>query len=157
MQADDGRVVSNFIVQALLNKPITINGDGSQTRSFCYVDDMMRGIEALMSADAPLTIPINLGNPNELSVLQLAHLILELTASRSRISFRGLPQDDPTRRKPDISRANELLNWKPSVPLQDGLSKTIAYFDDLLIKGQLEMAVINQTRLVANRNRKAAS
>lgn len=157
MQADDGRVVSNFIVQALMGQPITINGDGQQTRSFCYVDDMVRGITSLMGAAPPLSQPVNLGNPNEMTVLALAHLVLELTASRSRISFRGLPVDDPTRRQPDISRARQLLKWEPEVALEDGLCKTIDYFDDLLMQGRLKTAVINQARVAVTGNRKAAS
>lgn len=157
MQIDDGRVVSNFIVQALQNHPITINGDGGQTRSFCYVDDMIRGIVALTTNAEPLPMPINIGNPNELSVLDLAHLILDLTGSSSSLVFQGLPQDDPTRRQPDISRAKQFLDWEPTVELSDGLSKTIAYFDDLLMKGQLEMGVVNKTKLLSTGNRKAAS
>lgn len=157
MQVDDGRVVSNFIVQALLNQPITINGDGQQTRSFCYVDDMMRGIVSLMAATPPLSKPINLGNPNEMSVLELAHLVLALTGSRSTISFRGLPVDDPTRRQPDISRARRVLKWEPKVALEDGLRKTIDYFDDLLMKGRMETAVVSKASIAVTRNRKAAS
>lgn len=157
MRADDGRVVSNFIVQALLNQPITINGDGRQTRSFCYVDDMIDGIASLMQAAPPLTRPINLGNPQELAVLDLAHLVLELTGSTSKLSFRGLPVDDPTRRQPDIGRARQLLDWQPKVSLEEGLNKTIAYFDELLVKGQIEAAFINKTNVIATAKRKAAS
>lgn len=157
MQVDDGRVVSNFIVQALMNQPITVNGDGQQTRSFCYVDDMIRGISSLMSAAPPLSQPINLGNPNEMTVLELAHLVLELTGSRSTISFHGLPVDDPTRRQPDISRARQLLNWEPKVALEHGLQKTIEYFDDLLMQGRLTKAVISKAGIAVTGNRKAAS
>lgn len=132
MLPNDGRVVSNFIVQALLNKPITIYGDGSQTRSFCYVDDLVRAFRALMATSDSIVGPINLGNPGEFTVLQLAHLVIELTGSRSRIVFEPLPIDDPVRRQPDISRAQKLLDWSPQIPLREGLLKTISYFDELL-------------------------
>jgi UDP-glucuronate decarboxylase len=132
MHPNDGRVVSNFIVQALLGKAITIYGDGSQTRSFCYVDDLVEGLVRLMSTPDSVTGPINLGNPVEFSVLELAAIILELTGSRSRIDHRPLPQDDPRQRQPDIAKAQGLLGWKPTTPLRDGLIKTIAYFENLL-------------------------
>jgi UDP-glucuronate decarboxylase len=132
MQPEDGRVVSNFIVQALLNRPLTINGDGSQTRSFCYVDDLIAGICALMGSPRAVTGPVNLGNPGEFTMLELADLVLELTGSSSKLVFNGLPKDDPVKRCPDISRARRLLNWEPKVGLREGLEKTIAYFDDLL-------------------------
>lgn len=134
MQPQDGRVVSNFIVQALLNQPLTIYGDGSQTRSFCYVDDLITGIRALMASPEDLIGPVNLGNPGEFTVLQLAEQVIELTGSKSEILFQPLPQDDPVKRQPDITRARQHLNWAPQMPLQEGLVHTIAYFDDLLSK-----------------------
>ncbi|HLD25929.1 MAG TPA: UDP-glucuronic acid decarboxylase family protein, partial [Candidatus Andersenbacteria bacterium] len=126
MHPDDGRVVSNFITQALQNKPVTIYGDGSQTRSFCYVDDMIEGLMRMMAADA--TGPVNLGNPEETSVKVLAEKVIALTHSSSTIVSRPLPTDDPRQRQPDISRAKELLNWQPTAPLAEGLPRTIAYF-----------------------------
>lgn len=127
MMADDGRVVSNFIVQALHGAPITIYGDGSQTRSFCYVDDLIEGFVRFM--DQKETIgPMNLGNPREFTMLELAELILKMTGSKSSIQFRPLPQDDPKQRKPDISVAKEVIRWEPAVELEEGLEKTIAYF-----------------------------
>jgi UDP-glucuronate decarboxylase len=135
MHPNDGRVVSNFIVQALNGEPITLYGDGSQTRSFCFVDDMIEGFVRLMASPVEITGPINLGNPIELSMRQLAERILELTGSKSEIVFRPLPQDDPTQRQPDITRARELLGWEPRVPLDEGLKQTIFYFDGLLSRG----------------------
>lgn len=132
MQANDGRVVSNFIVQALSGRPITIYGDGKQTRSFCYVDDLIDGLMRLMGTGDEITGPINLGNPNEFTMIGLAEIIIELTASKSLIEFKPLPTDDPRQRQPDIGRARDTLRWSPSVPLREGLTKTIAYFDDLL-------------------------
>ena len=132
MQESDGRVVSNFIVQALRHEPITLYGDGSQTRSFCYVTDLVEGIRRLMDTDAAVTGPINLGNPDEYSVLELARLIKQLTHSRSPIVFKPLPGDDPQRRCPDISQAQALLNWQPTTRLRDGLTRTIDYFDRML-------------------------
>jgi UDP-glucuronate decarboxylase len=126
MHPDDGRVVSNFIMQALQNKPITVYGDGSQTRSFCYVDDMIEGLLHMM--DAEVIGPINLGNPAELSVLSLAERIIELTGSTSTIDTRELPVDDPKQRQPDITLAKKHLGWEPSVPLEEGLKQTIDYF-----------------------------
>jgi UDP-glucuronate decarboxylase len=129
MAANDGRVVSNFIVQALRGEPITIYGDGSQTRSFCYVDDLIEGIFKLtLKDDVPLG-PINLGNPNEFTMLELAEKIVKLTNSNSKISLLPLPSDDPKQRKPDITKASETLDWSPMVQLQEGLSKTIQYFE----------------------------
>lgn len=128
MDADDGRVVSNFIVQALRNQPLTVYGDGSQTRSFCYIDDLVEGIIKMMGTDDSITGPINLGNPAEFTVLQLAHLVLQLTESKGEIQFRPLPEDDPKRRKPDITLAKQILRWEPMVDLRDGLIKTIEYF-----------------------------
>lgn len=132
MHPDDGRVISNFIVQALRGDPITLFGDGSQTRSFCYVDDMIDGCVRMMATEPQITGPVNLGNPVEISMLQLAQLIVRLTASRSRIEHRPLPADDPKQRQPDIRLAAELLDWKPTIVLEEGLRRTIAYFDALL-------------------------
>ncbi len=132
MHPNDGRVVSNFIVQALKNEPITLYGDGSQTRAFCYVDDMIEGFLRMMDAPDEITGPINLGNPVETSVAELAKLIVELTGARSRIVYRPLPVDDPIQRCPDISQAKRVLEWQPQTPLRPGLQRTIAYFDTLL-------------------------
>ena len=134
MHPNDGRVVSNFIVQALMSEPITIYGDGSQTRSFCYVDDMVNALVGLMNTSDDFTGPMNLGNPGEFTILELAELVLEMTNSKSEIVFKPLPQDDPVRRQPDISLAKEKLGWTPKIKLQDGLVKTIEYFDHLLIQ-----------------------
>ena len=132
MHPNDGRVVSNFIVQALTGQPITIYGDGSQTRSFCFVDDLVDGLTALMATPDEVTGPVNLGNPEEISVLQLASTVLEMTGSRSALIRRPLPNDDPAQRQPDTRMARALLGWNPRVSLRDGLAKTIAYFDGLL-------------------------
>jgi UDP-glucuronate decarboxylase len=132
MHPNDGRVVSNFIVQALKGEPLTVYGDGSQTRSFCYVDDLIEGLVRLMASPPELTGPINLGNPEEFTILELAELVRELTGSRSPIVFRPLPQDDPVRRCPDISRARTLLGWEPKTPLREGLVQTIAWFRRVL-------------------------
>jgi len=132
MHPNDGRVVSNFIVQALKGKPITIYGDGSQTRSFCYVDDLVEGLLRLMSAPPETTGPVNLGNPTEFTIKQLAELAIEMTGSKSTLTYLALPQDDPKQRQPDITLARERLNWQPTMPLREGLAKTIAYFDRLL-------------------------
>jgi UDP-glucuronate decarboxylase len=132
MHPNDGRVVSNFIVQALRGEDITIYGDGSQTRSFCYVDDMVEAMLRMMETPAGLTGPINVGNPVENTMLELAEEVLRLTASRSHLVFRPLPQDDPRQRRPDISAAQRELGWQPTVPLRDGLERTIAYFRTLL-------------------------
>jgi UDP-glucuronate decarboxylase len=131
MHPNDGRVVSNFIVQALKGDDITIYGDGSQTRSFCYVDDLVNGLIAMMATEISVTGPINLGNPTELSVGELAASIIKLSGSDSKITFKSIPQDDPKRRKPDISQASNLLNWAPSIELVSGLKQTIAYFESL--------------------------
>jgi UDP-glucuronate decarboxylase len=131
MHPEDGRVVSNFIIQALKNEPITVYGDGSQTRSFCYVDDLVQGLIRLMNAEGDVTAAVNLGNPHEVTIRQLAELIIDLTGSRSRIDCRPLPQDDPRQRRPDIRRARELLKWEPRVGLETGLKRTIAYFQPL--------------------------
>ncbi len=132
MRPDDGRVVSNFIVQALRGDPITINGSGQQSRSFCYVDDLIEAVLEFMESEADFTGPVNLGNPSELTMLDLARKVIELTGSRSALVFRPLPDDDPVRRCPDISLAKEKLGWGPRTMLDDGLVKTIAYFDELL-------------------------
>jgi len=132
MRPDDGRVVSNFIVQALRGAPITINGSGQQSRSFCYVDDLAEGALEFMASEADFTGPVNLGNPSELTMLDLARKVIELTGSRSALVFRPLPDDDPVRRCPDISLAKERLGWAPRTTLDDGLVKTITYFDGLL-------------------------
>ena len=132
MHPNDGRVVSTFIVQALINEPITLFGDGSQTRSFCYVDDLIGGLVALMNSPADFTGPVNLGNPTELSVKALAERIIELTGSKSELVFRPLPNDDPKQRQPDISLAQEVLEWAPSWDLDDGLMRTIEYFEAML-------------------------
>ncbi|MFT6343725.1 MAG: UDP-glucuronate decarboxylase [Paraglaciecola sp.] len=132
MHPNDGRVVSNFIVQALKGQPITIYGNGSQTRSFCYVDDLIEGFIRLMNSAYGVTGPINLGNPNEFNMLELANMVIDLIGSSSELVFKPLPQDDPKQRQPDTSLAKELLNWKTNIPLQNGLKKTIEYFDCLL-------------------------
>jgi UDP-glucuronate decarboxylase len=132
MQIRDGRVVSNFIVQALRAQPLTIYGNGEQTRSFCYVDDLIEGLLAFMDAPREVRSPMNLGNPQEFTVQELAELVIELTGSRSRVVFRPLPHDDPRQRCPNIELAAQQLNWRPLVPLRVGLSRTIAYFDRML-------------------------
>jgi UDP-glucuronate decarboxylase len=132
MHPNDGRVVSNFIVQALQNKPITIYGDGSQTRAFCYVDDLIEGFVRLMAAPDDVTGPINLGNPGEFTIKQLAEMTVQMTGSKSKLEFRALPEDDPKQRRPDITVAGRVLDWKPTVKLEDGLRKTIEYFDNFL-------------------------
>ena len=132
MHPNDGRVVSNFIVQALRGEPISVYGKGRQTRSFCYVSDLIDGVVRLMASDEDFTGPVNLGNPSECTVLELAEQILELTDSRSEIRFEPLPSDDPARRCPDITLARAMLEWQPKVPLREGLRKTIEYFEELL-------------------------
>ena len=132
MMPDDGRVVSNFIVQALKGEPITIYGDGMQTRSFCYVDDLIEGFIRLMRADDKITGPINLGNPNEFTIRQLAETILKLTGASSNLIENPLPEDDPMQRCPDISYAKEILEWQPAIELEEGLERTISYFKSVL-------------------------
>jgi UDP-glucuronate decarboxylase len=132
MNIYDGRVVSNFVVQALKNEPITIYGDGTQTRSFCYVDDLVDGLIRLMNSSEDVTGPINLGNPEEYSMLDLAKLIIELTGSKSQIVHKPLPQDDPTRRRPDITKAKEILGWQPTTPVRQGIGRAIEYFRRVL-------------------------
>jgi UDP-glucuronate decarboxylase len=132
MHPNDGRVVSNFIVQALREEDISIYGDGSQTRSFCYVDDLIEGLIRLMNSTDGFTGPVNLGNPVEFTILSLADSVIKLTGSQSRISYKPLPSDDPTQRQPDISLARAALEWQPFIQLEEGLGKTIAYFSKLL-------------------------
>ena len=132
MNPNDGRVVSNFIVQALQNKPITIYGDGSQTRSFCYVSDLIEGMIKFMDSDKTITGPMNIGNPNEFTMLELAELVLRLTSSQSKIIFKPLPEDDPRQRQPNISLAKNKLGWEPKIKLEDGLKETIKYFREVL-------------------------
>ena len=132
MHPNDGRVVSNLVLQALRNEDITIYGDGSQSRAFCYVDDLIEGFLRLMATDPKVTGPINLGNPGEFTIRQLADLIIELTGSKSRIVSRPLPPDDPHQRRPNIDKAKDLLDWEPNIDLQTGLKKTILYFDRYL-------------------------
>jgi UDP-glucuronate decarboxylase len=132
MHPNDGRVVSNFIMQALQGKAITLFGDGSQTRSFCYVDDLIEGIVRLMATDDNITGPVNLGNPNEFTIRELAEKVIELTNSKSGIVFRPLPSDDPMQRQPNIDEARSRLNWEPMIQLEEGLRKTIRYFEQML-------------------------
>lgn len=132
MNPEDGRVVSNFIVQALRNELITIYGDGSQTRSFCYVDDLIEGFVRLMNSDPEITGPVNLGNPCEFTMLELANLVIELTGSSSKITYMDLPQDDPRQRQPDIGCAKRALGWKPLIQLRDGLTQTVEYFKGVI-------------------------
>ncbi len=141
MHPNDGRVVSNFIVQSLLGKTLTIYGDGAQTRAFCYVDDMVDALVRLMATPEAVTGPVNIGNPEEFSILELAKLTIELTGSRSRIEHRPLPENDPRQRQPDIARAREALGWAPSTPLKDGLARTIGYFERLLAEPGVRAAV----------------
>jgi UDP-glucuronate decarboxylase len=146
MSIDDGRVVSNFIVQALRGEPITIYGDGSQTRSFCFVDDLVEGMIRAMDAE-DFTGPVNLGNPGEFMIRELAEKVIELTGSKSTIQQRPLPSDDPTRRRPDIALAKEKLGWQPSVSLEDGLKRTIPYFKEVLAGDDPERPRIGSAEL----------
>ena len=132
MHQNDGRVVSNFIIQALNNQDITVNGDGTQTRSFCYVDDLVDGIIKMLDTPDEITGPINIGNPTEFSILELAEKIIELTKSKSKIIYKNLPQDDPKRRNPDITLAKKILKWHPVININEGLNKTIEYFKSIL-------------------------
>ncbi|MGH6923845.1 MAG: UDP-glucuronic acid decarboxylase family protein [Propylenella sp.] len=134
MHPNDGRVVSNFLVQALTGRDITIYGDGSQTRAFCYVDDLIDGVVRMMATPPDVTGPINIGNPAEFSILELANLTIELTGSNSKIVHMPLPEDDPRQRQPDISRALKVLKWEPTTPLRKGLSRTVEYFERLFAK-----------------------
>ncbi len=142
MRPDDGRVVSNFIVQALTHQPITIYGDGLQTRSFCYVDELIDGLIRLMRSDDAVTGPINIGNPVEFTMIELAELVIELIGSRSELQHMPLPIDDPRQRRPDIRQAEQVLGWKPVTPLREGLVKTIAYFEDALSRGSDRAAAL---------------
>jgi UDP-glucuronate decarboxylase len=139
MRPDDGRVVSNFIVQALQDEPLTIYGDGQQTRSFCYVDDLVDGLMKMMASPDEVLGPVNLGNPGEFTMLELAEAVKRLTNSRSRIVHEPLPQDDPKRRQPDITRARAVLGWQPMVQLEQGLLRTIAYFESQLSRGPVQL------------------
>jgi len=132
MSQNDGRVVSNFIVQALKNQPITIYGKGDQSRSFCYVSDLVDGIYKLLTLAEPITTPINLGNPNEFTILELAKSVIEVTGSKSEIIYKALPQDDPKQRRPNISKAIELLDWQPEIELLEGILKTVDYFKSVI-------------------------
>ena len=132
MHPNDGRVVSNFIIQALLGRDITVYGEGQQTRSFCYVDDLVDGIIRMMETSDDITGPVNIGNPAEFSIRELAEIVIDVTGSRSKIVGRPLPADDPRQRQPDIGKARKLLGWAPHTPLKDGLARTIAYFEGLL-------------------------
>ena len=144
MHPNDGRVVSNFIVQALLGRDITVFGDGRQTRSFCYVDDLIDGLVRLMNSGDDLTGPVNIGGPEESTVLELATLIIDLTGSRSHIVHRPLPQDDPRQRRPDISKAKDALGWSPRISLRDGLVRTIEYFEGLLKDETIQRHAFNE-------------
>ena len=137
MHPNDGRVVSNFIVQALKGKPITIYGNGAQTRSFCYIEDLVEGLIKLMQSPAKTTGPFNMGNDGEFTIIELAEKILEITGSKSELAHKPLPEDDPKQRQPNLSLTKEKLNWQPKISLQDGLVKTIEYFDGLLKEGRL--------------------
>jgi len=132
MNPNDGRVVSNFIVQALRGEDITMYGDGNQTRSFCYFEDNLDGMMALMAYDGTLPTPVNIGNPGEFSMLELAEKVIQMTGTTSKIVFQDLPQDDPKQRKPDIAKAKEFLNWEPTIRLEEGLQKTIDYFRSIV-------------------------
>lgn len=140
MLPNDGRVVSNFVVQALKGKDITIYGEGQQTRSFCYVDDLIEGFLRFMGTDGTVTGPINLGNPHEFTIRELAERVIELTGSSSSLVFKPLPQDDPRQRQPEIRKAREVLGWEPTVTLDEGLAKTIHYFDELLSSTQVDVS-----------------
>ena len=144
MHPNDGRVVSNFIVQALLGRDITVFGDGQQTRSFCYVDDLIDGLMRLMDTADEVIGPINIGNPKEFTMLELASLVVEMTGSRSRIVHRPRPQDDPRQRRPDISKANDVLKWVPQIALKEGLVRTIAYFEELLRDDAVRPFIIHE-------------
>jgi UDP-glucuronate decarboxylase len=132
MNPEDGRVVSNFIVQALRGQDITIYGQGQQTRSFCYVDDLIEGFLALMESPTEITGPINIGNPSEFTMIELAEIVLEMTGSKSKLVYMDLPEDDPKQRRPDITRALTQLGWQPKIDLRAGITRTITYFDGVL-------------------------
>ncbi|ODU69887.1 MAG: NAD-dependent dehydratase [Novosphingobium sp. SCN 66-18] len=141
MHPHDGRVVSNFIMQALTNQDITIYGDGKQTRSFCYVDDLIEVIIRMMASPSDFTGPVNIGNPGEFTMIELAEMVIDLTNSKSKLVFCDLPADDPKQRRPDISRAKEKLDWEPKIPLKEGLVKTIDYFDSLIKSNEMPMNI----------------
>jgi UDP-glucuronate decarboxylase len=149
MHPNDGRVVSNFIVQALLGRDITVYGEGMQTRSFCYVDDLIDGLVRLMSTPTEVTGPVNIGNPAEFKIIELAQMVLDLVGSRSRIVRRPLPENDPKQRQPDISLAQELLGWKPRVALKEGLTSTIGYFERLLSDSNLRAQLTKEASVTA--------
>ncbi len=156
MHPNDGRVVSNFIVQALTGEPITLYGDGLQTRSFCFVEDLIEGFVRFMAAPLGVTGPINLGNPSEFTIRALAEMVIELTGSRSQIVYRPLPQDDPMQRRPDISLASQQLGWAPAVPLREGLARTIAYFDTMLSGRTVHALPAGRAAMYARRDVAAA-
>jgi UDP-glucuronate decarboxylase len=145
MHPNDGRVVSNFIVQALLGRDITVYGEGLQTRSFCYVDDLVDGLAGLMDTPAAVTGPVNIGNPGEFTILELAQMVVDLVGSRSKIVHRPLPENDPKQRRPDISLVQELLGWNPRVALREGLTSTVAYFERLLSDSALRDQLTKET------------
>jgi UDP-glucuronate decarboxylase len=149
MARNDGRVVSNFVIQALCNREITVYGSGEQTRSFCYVDDLVEGLLRLMETPNEITGPVNLGNPAEFTILQLAEAVIALTGSSAKIVHRPLPDDDPKQRCPDISRAQELLGWAPRVQLREGLMKTIADFERLLSSDRLRVGLAARSATLA--------
>ena len=149
MHPNDGRVVSNFIVQALLGREITIYGDGTQSRAFCFVDDLIDALIRLMATNDGVTGPINIGNPREITIRELADAVIDLTGSRSKVVHRPRPEDDPRQRRPDISKAQDALNWSPQTPLQEGLRKTIAYFEDLLKLPNIRQALDMDKRSTA--------
>jgi UDP-glucuronate decarboxylase len=146
MHPNDGRVVSNFIVQALLGRDITVYGEGLQTRSFCYVDGLIDGLIRLMATPADIIGPVNIGNPAEFKIIELAQMVIDLVGSRSRVVRRPLPENDPRQRQPNISRAKDLLHWKPKIALRDGLTNTIGYFERLLsdqdLRAQLDKELV---------------
>jgi UDP-glucuronate decarboxylase len=152
MHPNDGRVVSNFIVQALHNRPITLYGSGSQTRSFCYVDDLIDGLMRLMSSPSDFTGPVNLGNASEFTIVELADLIVEMTGSRSKYVFKPLPMNDPKRRQPDLTLAKEKLGYAPKVSIEEGLRKTITYFDDLLRTNGVTAGIMGLTEVESTYN-----
>lgn len=143
MHPNDGRVISNFIVQALLGRDITVYGDGEQTRSFCYVHDLIDAIVRLMNTGDAVTGPINIGNPSEFSIHELAEMVIDITGARSKIVLRPLPSDDPRQRQPEITKARQLLGWAPQTPLKEGLVHTIAYFDELLQQEDVRVAILD--------------
>jgi UDP-glucuronate decarboxylase len=143
MHPNDGRVVSNFVVQALLGKDITVYSGGMQSKSFCYADDLVDGLIRLMKTRNEVIGPINLGNPEEFSILQLASMVIDLVGSRSQIVRRPRPEDDPRQRRPDISKAQELFSWRPRTPLKEGLARTIEYFEKLLSDRSIQAQLVN--------------